>query len=151
MIGSLIERLYLKQPDNLAYYDILTGCKNRNYYDLAAKKKWHGKECYVIFVDVDGLKKVNDNSGHNAGSMLLKAISYNLSTSFSGDIIRYGGDEFIIITEDSHPEDYLNRIERISFGFYLKEPYEDLSSAVRKADEKMYLDKSAKKKYKESH
>jgi len=58
-----------------------------------------GKPCSFIFIDLDGLKHINDTSGHEAGDAILVNVTQALfSTARAQDvIIRYGGDEFIII------------------------------------------------------
>lgn len=142
---NLIEYLYLKQDKNLVYFDCLTGCKSRMYYDRVAKVKYHGCEVDVAFVDVDNLKQVNDSLGHSHGNRYLKAIAEQLrQIRGAKDICRIGGDEFVLIGNLSAAD--FEDIANISYGIYTKEVYEDMSSAVSKADHDMYLCKSSKKK-----
>ena len=52
----------------------------------------------VVFADLNGLKRVNDEKGHNAGDRLLRTASAKLSQVFCDcDIYRAGGDEFMLI------------------------------------------------------
>lgn len=143
-IYKLIEYLYLKQKNNLVFYDCLTGCLTRHYFDIVAKQIYQPIEVYVSYVDIDNLKHINDTQGHNVGSKYIKDIAYRLLTiQYAFDVIRLGGDEFIVIS----PIDItasLKTIANISFGVYQKEKYEDLSSGVRKADKLMYKDKILK-------
>ncbi len=65
-----------------------------------------GKPCSFIFIDLDGLKHINDTSGHEAGDAILVNVTQALfSTAREQDvIIRYGGDEFIIICPSTDHE-----------------------------------------------
>ena len=141
---NFIERLYLMQPKNLVYFDCLTKCKTRMYYDRVAKVKYHKRELNVAFVDVDNLKRINDEYGHVQGSKRLEEIIGQIKKIIGvEDICRIGGDEFIVI--GTYDPIALDKIDGISYGVYLKEIYEALSSAVAKADRLMYINKKAKK------
>ena len=144
---NLIEWLYLKQKGNLVYYDSLTNIHSRTYYDRILKKKYINKDCVVVFVDIDDLKKYNDKNGHNEGSKLIKNIADSIMELNPLDCARYGGDEIIVLIE---PDEYdkvekIKQIKDISVGYYEKEVYEDMSSAIFKADKMMYEDKGNKK------
>lgn len=91
--------------------DELTRLNNRRgFYLLGEHAMWEarraGAELGVIFLDVDGLKQVNDSLGHDAGSALLVDVATLLQESFRrSDIIgRLGGDEFAVITRGSVAE-----------------------------------------------
>lgn len=83
---------------------------------------------YIIFIDIDDFKQVNDIYGHEYGDILLKAIAQRLKNNLRGrDIVaRYGGDEFVALVhhpvssqqEDIHIEPILTRLMGVS-----KEPY----------------------------
>ena len=86
-----------------AAYDELTGVYNRKaglefLNSLLNDKKSDSVHC-VAFIDVDGLKDINDLYGHNEGDYALKAIASVMLSSVRGSdaVFRYGGDEFIII------------------------------------------------------
>lgn len=141
---GLIEKLYLAQPNNLVYWDSLTKVKTRTYYDRVMKKNYLPISCVVAYIDVNGLKRVNDTYGHNKGSALLRATAKKIN-DLSGvhDVCRIGGDEFIAIFFNQKDAETLNTIPHISFGMYRKERYEDMSSAIVKADRLMYVQKRA--------
>lgn len=145
---NLIEWLYLKQPNNLVYYDTLTKIHSRQYYDRIIKTKYIPYDCIIIVIDVDNLKVVNDTKGHNEGSKLIKRVAENIKSIEPLDCARYGGDEFIVIlnNEDYDKLEQLKNIEKVSMGYYEKEQYEDMSSAIKKADEDMYKHKKEDKK-----
>ena len=97
----------LKLTDQLEYqatYDELTGLLNRRAFEAELIRAWeHGRgaatKSYLMFMDLDQFKVVNDTSGHAAGDMLLKQISEMLVDSVRANdtVGRLGGDEFAII------------------------------------------------------
>lgn len=91
----------------LAETDSLTGLPNRRKFmeDFALSLETAKKErraCYLLFMDLDDFKKINDASGHLAGDGLLGKISSFLlnEAALYGRAYRYGGDELVIIAED---------------------------------------------------
>jgi diguanylate cyclase (GGDEF)-like protein len=112
----------------------------------------------VIFIDLDGLKKVNDGEGHGAGDKYLKKFADAvLSHIRPYDIFgRWGGDEFVIIlpgADSLHAEKVLGRISSLfpgfSWGIAQWKEGNDLDSLIRNADEQMYRQKEQKKESKE--
>ena len=94
--------------DKAAYTDLLTGCLNRRglLRELAMKSEM-GKSFYLIFIDLDNFKQVNDTLGHEAGDELLCDIATTWSkvqSKFPFTICRLGGDEFAIIYETKDKE-----------------------------------------------
>ena len=63
---------------NLVYYDETTTCHSRYYYDYIVKVKYNDRLCYVIYVDINGLKEVNDKYGHHEGTKLIKQVAFDL-------------------------------------------------------------------------
>ena len=100
------ERALTDQLSHLALHDPLTGLANRALFDdrLArahARVIRQGGVGAVLLVDLDDFKKVNDSPGHLAGDKLLAAIARRLGevTRTSDSLCRFGGDEFIHLTE----------------------------------------------------
>ncbi len=92
------------QLEYQASYDELTGLLNRRAFETQLERAWQsgdeGKnKSYLMFMDLDQFKVVNDTSGHTAGDQLLRAVSDILKDSVRNDDIvgRLGGDEFAII------------------------------------------------------
>lgn len=130
--------MYLRIPGNLAYYDDMTRTKNRQYYNRVMKSKYLRSELFVYYIDIDNIKELNDTFGHSAGSTKIKQVAQSLlSNKDLFEIARLGGDEFIALSDKS-VDIY---IEDVSVGIQHKEPWEDLSSCVHKADEAMYREK----------
>ena len=94
--------------DKAAYTDQLTGCLNRRglLRELAMKSEM-GKEFYLIFIDLDNFKQINDTLGHEAGDELLCDVITTWSkiqSKYPFTICRLGGDEFAIIYEAKDKE-----------------------------------------------
>ena len=101
----------------LAMYDPLTQLPNRRLYDEFLNQTIHraarsGETFYVLFLDVDHFKDVNDNLGHNVGDALLKNIAQRLLSSLrkSHLLARIGGDEFSIILQNIHEPSYVLKL-----------------------------------------
>jgi diguanylate cyclase (GGDEF)-like protein len=90
--------------EKLALTDELTGLRNRRGFLLLADqglriaRRTHAK-CLLVFVDLDGLKLVNDTQGHTAGDALIVDAARVLTGVFreSDVIARLGGDEFAVL------------------------------------------------------
>lgn len=104
------------QLEYQASYDELTELLNRRAFESQLEKAWQSgastnKLSYLMFMDLDQFKVVNDTSGHTAGDQLLRAVSDILNDSVrANDIVgRLGGDEFGIILWEC-PTDVAKRI-----------------------------------------
>lgn len=106
----------------LATHDQLTGLLNRAAAtealarDLAGQDR-HGRRTMVLFVDLDGLKQLNDVHGHEAGdaALVLVAEALRATTRASDAVARYGGDEFLVVgsvEETAEVEALAERIRR---------------------------------------
>ncbi len=105
----------------LAYHDILTGLFNRSYFidslnKLSAEPIQTATPIYLMLLDLDHFKTINDTFGHPTGDLLLKKIAAVLSSySEEHDIVtRLGGDEFVILfTSIQRREDLIVIVEHI--------------------------------------
>ena len=149
-----------KKIEFLSYHDGLTNLYNRRfYYD-----NYEGFENASIYPlgfimgDVNGLKMANDVFGHKTGDNLLITVSDTLSEIAEPEqiVIRWGGDEFVIVVPNATNEKLENIIEHakknlqakyingnlevsVSFGSAIKEnPYDSTDSVLKEAEEKMY-------------
>lgn len=98
---NIRERLH-----TLAYYDALTSLVNRTLFNDRLEgliKNRSDKNLCVIFIDLDGFKRINDSLGHQIGDQLLATFANRLKRNTrSADVVaRWGGDEFIIAIEVS--------------------------------------------------
>lgn len=107
--------------------DQLTGALTRNAFEIRAKEKialWDARQLAVVFVDVDGLKLVNDTVGHRAGDEILKALAATVFAHVRANDLfgRIGGDEFALVLEGMGKEDATRLVERLSHAYENKSP-----------------------------
>jgi diguanylate cyclase (GGDEF)-like protein len=103
-IGFALRKTVADRTYRLAYRDSLTGLPNRRMLsDELARRlpaaKADGYRCAVMYLDLDGFKKVNDTLGHAAGDQLLRQVASVLKRQVRRDdvVFRLGGDEFVIV------------------------------------------------------
>lgn len=100
------QELVKEKLRTLAYYDGLTSLGNRTLFNEHLQRMIKGnneKKLCVIFIDVDGFKRINDTLGHQIGDQLLVAIAHRVKATCreADTIARWGGDEFIMAIEVS--------------------------------------------------
>lgn len=152
--SQLIKRLRI-----LSSVDMLTGVLNRNEMNERIGRILSGEDTInglgIVFADINGLKRINDNQGHYSGDKLLKHAAEILRDVFEKcDVYRAGGDEFMIIVPDTD-EDKLRelcvKVKDSSLGFgsvgfatgyCCVSDSHDIRKAMHTADERMYLDKA---------
>ncbi|VUD51715.1 putative diguanylate cyclase AdrA [Thalassocella blandensis] len=107
-----------KQLMDMSLTDDLTNIYNRRGFYLLGEHmlregKRSGEPVMVLFFDLDGLKAVNDSSGHDVGSTLLVDFAELLRSNFrSSDVVaRVGGDEFAVVTQQDAYKVVLNRLK----------------------------------------
>lgn len=142
--------------------DALTGVYNRNYYE----KNIQGASLqgFVAMLDLDNLKLCNDHFGHSAGDSVLKKLAEVIQAELrSGDkLIRFGGDEFLLLAQDCPDDEFEQLLLRIQTkvseaavpgfpGLSLSVSIggtrvagSSSSEAVMRADQMMYMAKSHK-------
>jgi diguanylate cyclase (GGDEF)-like protein len=146
-------------------HDGLSGCYNRvrlesvkNTYELA-------KSVAVIFIDVNNLKRMNDEFGHDAGDSLIKSAANKLSFwDAYGDVYRMGGDEFMIVILNQPPKRVNEILDRwyptvgqlnrssdsfkcvLSYGVAFGQKGCNFDEVQKQADDRMYEFKVAIKK-----
>ena len=140
--------------EKLSYRDMLTGLYNRNRYieRLEAYKRVQDQQIGAIYIDLNGLKKVNDEQGHRAGDELIVRAAGTIAGIFAEDAYRVGGDEFVVILLDVSREDFARKTEQLrrqmqengvdaSIGGVWQASTENLENLLRRADENMYREK----------
>ncbi|MTP02326.1 diguanylate cyclase [Turicibacter sanguinis] len=161
--GGIAAIILYKQIQNLQKrnkQDVLVSAYNRKYFDITYKKLLKKQKSFsIIMFDLDNFKKINDTFGHHVGDIVLikscKAIQPLLNEKCS--MFRYGGEEFVIIIEDSSRENVLQLAENIRFKIESLSWKEDMTTTVsmgvayskvegnnvlNKADENLYISKS---------
>lgn len=155
----------------LAYHDSLTGLLNHAGIFHAAKKLDAQKPYSLLFLDLNGLKEVNDLQGHDKGDHFLHHMADILRkiTGKEAHCGRFGGDEFVVILPEKKEEALQQMIQNISrclstlkgkpgmpqdpsasFGWSIHTPSQNTSfeEHLKEADDRMY---QAKEAYRKSH
>lgn len=149
--------------------DSLTGLYNRRGLEANMKKKIQSlsidQKMFILSIDMDGLKTINDNFGHLEGDFAIKTIGEILSERSSENIIcaRTGGDEYLVCFsgDEQGVEAFIKEIRKtvkktsdtvnrgyeisVSIGHAEYNPSTDLADCINRADVLMYKDKSKKK------
>ena len=105
-IDRFLQVFYKKDLERLSYqasHDELTGLYNRFGYDFIISEM-ELSTTYLLMVDVDDFKTINDNYGHEVGDKVLIKIADTLRTNFRSDdcVCRIGGDEFVVVMVQAH-------------------------------------------------
>jgi diguanylate cyclase (GGDEF)-like protein len=119
-----LERSLRKANEEIHYLSItdpLTGCYNRGYlaehiHHEINRVKRYKRSFAMIICDIDFFKKVNDEHGHQAGDEVLKAFVNSLKRNIRNKIdwvVRYGGEEFIVILPETDCKGAATTAERI--------------------------------------
>jgi diguanylate cyclase (GGDEF)-like protein/PAS domain S-box-containing protein len=169
---------HIKKINELAYYDTLTSLPNRNLLLERLKKTIAStivrkQSSYVLFLDLDLFKNINDMYGHSSGDELLINVAERITSlpSLQGQFVsRYGGDEFLIILDNGkNIKEVASIADQIIFS--LKRPFfindipmyistsigissfprdgRDVDTIIKSADMAMYMAKDeGRNKYK---
>lgn len=149
------------------YRDTLTDAHSRDFYEHNIKSiqesiSAHGKELGLMLFDIDKFKNINDTYGHNVGDMVLKTLVKIVKKSIREDdiLIRWGGEEFIIILEiesiiklekianfirEEIEKGSFGSVKRVtcSFGITLYKKSEEVLATIERADKALYLAKNS--------
>ncbi len=108
---------------NLAIRDTLTGLHNRRYLEgninnLIAGIRRRNSQMAILMCDMDFFKQVNDEHGHEFGDLVLQALSGILKNNIreADHLVRYGGEEFLILLVDCESETSIEVAEKIRFA-----------------------------------
>ena len=166
---KLLARRMNESLDALSVTDALSGLHNRFGYErfgerLLAEIRADGRKPRVLFLDIDNMKQINDVHGHVSGDAAIRAVARLMRESCrkSDFKMRYGGDEFLIITEGGEQNiqkrfeeklDALNASNELGFplsvsiGCYIADEngIESTRDILIKADKLMYEVKSLRK------
>lgn len=102
--------------ENLAYHDILTGLLNRlRFEELLDEMDKLNTDYAIMYFDLNGLKAMNDQNGHEAGDGLIKQFSECLKKAFgeNSQVARMGGDEFAALFPGATKQSVLQLVERL--------------------------------------
>jgi diguanylate cyclase (GGDEF)-like protein/PAS domain S-box-containing protein len=166
---DISERKQLEiELNRLAVTDALTGAWNRRHgelllaSDLAEVQRYGGPALSLLMLDIDHFKSINDTCGHQAGDRVLIELTHRISENLraSDVLVRWGGEEFIIVLRHCSIDDALPLAEKIralvdatpcadvgsvtvSIGAAEFRKDDDLAGWMRRADRAMYEAKAA--------
>ena len=170
LINDISEKVqYEELLKQLALYDALTNCANRNLlserfdYELA-KAQREGAKFSIAYLDLDKFKPINDTYGHEAGDIILQTTVKRIQRTIrSHDLVaRVGGDEFVVLFNNRinsqymkekllesvlAPVQYNGELINVSASIGIATYPQDgnsLKEMMRVADERMYINKSSK-------
>lgn len=149
-------RAVAREIATAAFHSMQTGLRNKSGFDVDIAKIEEGDGRYrVAYIDMDGLKRINDEYGHNAGDDALRELAQALYLEMGeGDTpFHFHGDEFAILsraTDVEYLEEMLNRIRgsgcpRFSFGVAGSDERPTRKEVLDLADARMQEDKRARK------
>ncbi len=159
LAAELANHNLMEKMRELSNMDSLTGVFNRNAMNMrvdafVSKMELRLRPYGVIFIDLNGLKYVNDKYGHEAGDQMLWSAASIISSVFDTDeIYRAGGDEFTIISINTTEDAFNEKIDKLrekttypaeitmSIGSHFSSKGDDIRLAMRNADLTMYKDK----------
>lgn len=151
---------------SMAYSDALTGLANRRWLEIEFARL-QGSEVSLVLIDFDGLKRVNDILGFDRGDALIHAVGVTLAANVNPSefVVRYGGDEFVVVMPATGREGAVRRAEELtrildgmtlpsdlaslfqgaSVGPATARPEEDLWEVLRRASTEMRSRKRRRK------
>lgn len=157
LIAEALDKKRLMQKlETAGSRDALTRLNNRSKYDqtlLEIERKPPGR-LGTVFLDINGLKRANDEKGHYYGDQLLMCVGRILKSVFEENAYRIGGDEFVVILPDVEKEEFdamLVKLRQkigeekdisVSIGSCYRSEHVDAKEQLRRADYLMYQNKS---------
>ncbi len=117
---SITNLRLFKQVERHSIIDQVTGVHNRRYFDRKLleeieREQRYGRELSLIYMDMDNLKQINDEFGHDQGDLVLKEIARlaHESSRRIDVVCRWGGDEFILILPETSLEEAKAKAEKL--------------------------------------
>ena len=155
---AIRHRNHVDMLHRLSYHDLLTNALNRNaFMDVLSQfRPGQYASAGIIYIDINGMKEINDFYGHHQGDKILVTTVAKVFNIFNpGELFRIGGDEFVIITYDMQEADFQEKFNllrnifcekttlpfSIATGSCWSNSPSDLNTLLQQADSAMYTDK----------
>ena len=162
---------YMTRSRTLISQDPLSGVNNRVTFNKFINNVFVSREhadAYIIFIDIDKFKQINDTYGHLEGDEAISLVGKTLKSiagEYNAFVARIGGDEFVLVVQNCDKEKVLKIIDSISYelderlifsdkkydfsvscGYVYVEPQDhNIKDLISKADKRMYQEKSRKR------
>ena len=153
--NSLATKEHQDQLRFMSYRDELTSMYNRNKYIRVLDAYRHQllENVGAVYLDLNGLKTINDREEHEAGDALICAAARTICEVYPENAYRIGGDEFVVLVLNMEEAVFKEKIcalrdkirkqnISISMGILWKERCEDLDGLLKEADRRMYEETS---------
>ncbi len=155
VLEEMERRRLIQDLEQSSYTDLLTGLQNRNSYIkmLDGISRQNLRSLGVIYIDINGMKKINDNNGHEYGDRVIKKVADTLKRHVGCEAYRVGGDEFTVLCADIDEQDFRMLTEKlicdfdknkgydVSIGHTFREGNVSVDEEILKADDLMYAEK----------
>lgn len=164
LYGQIKEKADIAAYKSLAYMDAMTGMKNRAAYIEAQRRAEDIAGLSCIMLDINNLKRINDQHGHQAGDDAIITAARAIQETFGGDgtCFRIGGDEFVVLLRDRSPDEIAAGLDGmrenlslwtrsggssvdIAAGYAARREGETVAGMLRRADAGMYREKQRMK------
>lgn len=159
--NAILRQKKQEQLKYMSYQDMLTSLYNRNKYIqlLESSAGQRLDKIGVVYIDLNGLKQINDTQSHEMGDVYIRNAAGAVSQFFAEQSYRIGGDEFVVLAQPVNQEVFLDKTAQmqaameenqisVSVGILWRETCENLEMLVKEAETKMYEDK---KRYYQTH
>lgn len=155
-VDSFVSRYKLKL---FSETDQLTGLHNRNCYEWQLENygRKYRESIACIYMDANGLHELNNTQGHQAGDLMLIAISQAIQAEFTAEnAYRIGGDEFVVFVKDLPESDLMDKLQiiqaslakhkyhiAVGYDYYTRASANafDLGALIKNAETRMYDNK----------
>ena len=152
----LFNNTLINKLSYLSYHDSLTKVHNYNSYKEKIKYLQINK-CNTIgisFIDMNGLKLINDTFGHVVGDDFLNRIGHTLYDNFGDEVYRIGGDEFVILSLNISNDLFIKKMNviinqniknfnnQLAIGFKWYSNNDNIDNSIKEVEKLMYIEKS---------
>ncbi|MEG0379376.1 MAG: diguanylate cyclase, partial [Eubacterium sp.] len=158
IITEYTKRSTQDKMQEMLYHDPMTGLFNRYGYlkDIVKIDEAVLSSVGIAFIDINGLKNINDTYGHSFGDAVITKTAKDIKKHFvSEQVYRLSGDEFVVLCPNMDRSNFVAKIrelikafkeednESLAIGYTWADQDIDIQVLIHQADEQMYVDKQA--------